>query len=156
MKLGDVFDISKSIGTQNLSDGTLLYEFTPTVTFRSFNRYYVLITPASHKIYCIWAEGPFDSTDTAKREQALLMKLLKQKYGDGKKQEDKPFDALLDINRIDNGNRYIITKVNGIFSITLEIRYNDSSLENLATQEDVKINEDRVKANAKKVDSTGL
>ena len=124
-----------------------MYQFSPAKTFRSFTQYYVLITPQTNKIYCIWAQGPFENTDVGKKEQALVMELLKQKYGD--KQKQGLFDSIGDVMRIDDGNRFIITKVSGFTDVTLDIRYYDSDLATLAERE-------RLKIEAKKVDPTGL
>ena len=147
MKLGSTFDPSSAIGTSKLTDGTPMYQFSPDKTFRSFQKYYVMITPQTKKIYCIWATGPFENTPTAQKEQDLIMVLLKKKYGE--KQKEGLFDSLGDIKRIDHGNRYIITKVSGFMDATLDIRYYDSDLEKEAEKE-------RLAIEATKVDSGGL
>jgi formylglycine-generating enzyme required for sulfatase activity len=147
MKLGDVFDPTKALGQSKLEDGTPMYQFSPTQAFRSFTEYYVMITPQTNKIYCIWAQGPFDNPEMAKKEQALVMELLKEKYGD--KQKQGLFDSIGDVMRIDDGNRYIITKVSGFSTATLDIRYYDTELQKLAEQE-------RLKIEATKVNATGL
>jgi hypothetical protein len=147
MKLGSNFDPSTAIGMSKLTDGTPMYQFAPDKTFRSFQKYYVMITPQSKKIFCIWATGPFENTPTAKKEQDLIMELLKKKYGE--KQKEGLLDSIGDISRIDNGNRYIITKVSGFMNATLDIRYYDTELEKLAEKE-------RLTLEASKVDSGGL
>jgi len=146
-KLGGDFDPSSAIGKTALTDGTPMYEFSPSKTFRSFKRYYVMITPTTHKIYSIWAIGTFENTATAKKEQALLMELLIQKYGEEKK--EGIFDAMSDVKRIDKGDRDILLKISGFTDVTLDIRYYDRPLEKLAEKE-------RLAIEAKKVDASAL
>src|SRR5690348_13888600 len=80
-KLGDVFDPSTAIGKSELTDGTPMYEFSTTNGFRSFTKYYVLITPKTKKIYSIWGMGSVANTESGQKEQALIMEILEQKYG---------------------------------------------------------------------------
>ena len=74
-KLGDTFDPASAIGTSQLTDGTPMYEFSTTHGFRSFKRYYVLITPTTRKIYCIWGIGSAENTKSGQKEQALIMEI---------------------------------------------------------------------------------
>jgi len=124
-----------------------MYEFTPTNGFRSFNRYYVLVTPTTKKIYAIWAVGSMVNTETAKKEQTLLMEILQQKYG----AKSKPglLDSIVDADTVDQGNRYVMTKVSGFTDVTIEIRYYDRDLEKTAEKE-------RIADEANKVDKKGL
>jgi len=48
MALGQKFDPEKAIGTSSLTDGTPMYQFNPEKPFRSFTKYFVMITPTSH------------------------------------------------------------------------------------------------------------
>lgn len=146
-KLGDVFYPAQAIGSSKLTDGTPMYEFATSIGFRSFKRYYVMITPTTHKIYSIWGSGSVESTEAGQKEQAVIMELLKQKYGT----QEKPgiFDAIGDVKRIDQGNRYILTKISGFSDVTIEIRYYDGELEKLAEQE-------RLASEVQKVGKTGL
>jgi len=146
-KLGDVFDPSSAIGTSKLTDGTPMYEFSTTNGFRSFKTYYVLITPTTHKIYSIWGIGSVENTEAGQKEQAVVMELLKKKYGVDEKQGI--LDTMGDVKRIDQGNRYVITKLNGFMDVTIDIRYYDSDLDKLAEAE-------RLAAETKKADSSGL
>jgi len=75
------------------------------------------------------------------------MELLKKKYGVEEKQGI--FDTMGDVKRIDQGNRYIITKLTGFMDVTIDIRYYDSDLEKLAETE-------RLAAETKKADDSGL
>ena len=146
-KLGDVFDPASAIGTSKLTDGTPMYEFSTTNGFRSFKRYYVMITPTTKKIYSIWGIGTAENTESGKKEQALVMEIIQEKYG--AKQKAGLLDSFGDVNRIDQGTRYIITKVSGFTDITLDIRYYDLDLEKIAEKE-------RLVEEAKKVDKSGL
>ena len=79
-RLGDVFDPTQAIGTSKLTDGTPMYEFVTSTGFRSFKRYYVMVTPTTHKIYSIWGIGSIENTEAGHKEQAVVMELLRQKY----------------------------------------------------------------------------
>ena len=145
--LGDTFDLATAIGTSALTDGTPMYQFRPNKPFRSFNSYYVLITPSTHKIYAIWALGPVGNTETGKKEQALLMQILVDKYGP---LDSTGFaDTMGDAKHITQGNRTVYTKINGFTNTTIDIRYYDADLTGLAERE-------RLAIEAKKVDSSGL
>lgn len=146
-KLGDVFDPTDAIGTSSLTDGTPMYAFSTPNGFRAFKNYYVMVTPTTHKIYCIWASGHVENTQAGRKEQAVIMELLTQKYGTPDK--TGAFDTLGDVKRITYGNRYILTKISGFTDVTIDIRYYDRKLEKLAEQE-------RLANEVKKVDKTGL
>ena len=147
MKLGDVFDPAKATGKGSLTDGTPMYQFAPQKPFRSFKRYFVMITPKTNRIYSIWGIGDFENTPTAQKEQALIMEILKQKYGDKKK--EGLLEAMTDAKQIDQGDRSVMVKVSGMMDVTLEIRYYDDTLKDVAEKE-------RLEIEAKKVDSSGL
>jgi hypothetical protein len=146
-KLGDVFDPSSAIGTSKLTDGTPMYEFSTTNGFRSFKTYYVLITPTTHKIYSIWGIGNVENTEAGQKEQAVVMELLKKKYG--VEETQGLIDTMGDVRRIDQGNRYVLTKLTGFMDVTIDIRYYDSDLDKLAEAE-------RLAAETKKADDSGL
>ncbi len=145
--LGEPFDPADAIGTSKLTDGTPMYEFSTTTGFRSFQRYYLMITPTTHKIYSIWGRGSVESSEAGKKEQAVIMELLKQKYG--AEEKEALFDAMGDVKRIEQGDRYIITKISGFTDVTLEIRYYDEGLEKLAETE-------RLAEETRKADKSGL
>jgi len=146
-KLGGIFNPAGAIGTSQLTDGTPMYQFSPEKPFRSFTRYYVLITPTTHKIYAIWGIGDVENTETGKKEQTLLTELLEKKYGVTEKRG--VMDSLLDRNKISHGSRYAMTKVTGIIDVAIEIRYHDGDLEAEAEKE-------RLAIEGKKVDASGL
>ena len=149
-KLGDPFDPATAIGKSKLSDGTPMYQFSPEKGFRSFTKYYVLITPTTQKIYCIWGTGDVASTEIGKKEQAVVMELLKEKYGVA----EKPglFDDLEDARRVDQGDRYILSKISGLDGlekVKMDLRYYDKDLKKLAEKE-------RIAGETKKIDKGGL
>ena len=147
MKLGDYFDTSKAIGSSSVSDGTPLYEFEVKKTFRSFSKYYVAITPKTKKIAAIWAVGHMKSEGLGEKEQDLIMSLLQDKYG---KSDYLNFNNLFGCKAFKKGKRQIITKVSGFGkNITISIRYEDETLEDLAEKE-------RISLESKKVDSSAL
>ena len=146
-KLGAFFDISTAIGKSSLTDGTPMYQFTPQNRFRSFDRYFVLITPKTKKIYGIWAIGNVKNTSVGEKEQAVIMSLLKKKYGESKK--EGLFDDLMGVTQINHGNRYIAVKVSGFMDVTIDIRYYDRALKEIAEKE-------RIELEAEKVDDGGL
>jgi hypothetical protein len=53
------------------------------------------------------------------------------------------------LRQIDQGDRYVITKVSGFTNVTLDVRYYDNALTKQAEKE-------RLELEAKKVDSSGL
>ena len=106
-----------------------------------------MITPKTNKVYAIWGIGTMKNTETAKKEQKVVMAILQEKYG--KRDKKGLFDGIYDIERVDQGNRYVVTKVSGYSDVTLDIRYNDSKLSKLAENE-------RILLESKKVDSSGL
>lgn len=146
-KLGETFSPLSAIDTSSLTDGTPMYEFNAANGLQSFDHYYVLITPATHKIYSIWATGSFDNTETAKKEQAVVIEMLQQKYGPPAEQGID--DVIDNAEKINQGNRYVMTRIDGLVEATLTLRYNDTDLEKLAEQE-------RIAGAVQNTDKTGL
>lgn len=147
MNLGQTFDPEMAIGKASLTDGTPMYRFVPKKKFRSFSHYYVLITPKSHIVYAIWGIGEIKNTSVCKKEQKLLMSILKDKYG---KEKKKDFvSSLYDADIITHGDRYVMTKCTGFSNVTVEIRYNDNEYKELAENE-------RIESEIKTLDSSGL
>ncbi len=147
INLGDDFEPSKAIGKGVLTDGTPMYQFAPQKKFRSFSRYFVLITPKTHKVYSIWGIGNIENSPTCEKEQKLLMAILQKKYG--KQQKKDLFSSLYDAEMINQGERYISTKCTGFSNVTIDIRYKDQKLEKLAENE-------RIELESEKLDSSGL
>ena len=147
VKLGDYFEPSSAIGTRELTDGTPMYRFNPEKKFRSFDRYFVMITPKTHKIYSIWGLGTAENSDKCKNEQALIMELLQKKYG--VKEKEGFFDTLSGVKSVDQGNKDVLVKCSGFMDISIEIRYYDRELKKLAEKE-------RIEIEGSKVDDSGL
>lgn len=147
VKLGQSFNIQKSIGKGSLTDGTPMYKISPEKKFRTFSDYYVLITPKTNKIYSIWGIGNAGNDPSCKKEQALVMAILQKKYG--KKNSEDAFSSIYDIKQINQGNRSVLTKCSGYVDVTIDIRYTDSKLEKQAENERIEIESD-------KLDSSGL
>jgi len=144
--LGDSFEPSDAPATTTTVDEAM-YPFTPKNPHDSFNQYYVLITPVSHRVYCIWAIGPEMNVEKAKIHEEVVFKALTKKYGTGEKQGI--FDGLNDAKRIDKGDRGIYVNVRGFSDGQLNLRYTDSVLEKKAKDEEIEVE-------AKKKDNSGL
>jgi len=138
VRLGDVFDPTSAIGEHSLVDGTPMYRFDPGHnSFRSFEDYYVLITPTTRRICAIWAIGKVTNAATGQKEQAVVMNLLEGKYG--KRDEQGLLHSLYDTELIDQGNRSVMVKVTGFLDVTIEIRYYDRKLQDLAESERIEL-----------------
>lgn len=152
VQLGDYFDPSSAIGTGELEDGTPMYQFNPEKKFRSFDDYYVLITPKTHKIYGIWGIGTAENSQKCEKEQALIMDLLQKKYG--VQEKERLFDPLTDVKNIGQGNRDVTVKCSGFgdmsfVDMSINIRYYDRELKKLAEEE-------RLEIIGSQVDDSGL
>ncbi len=142
--LGQTFMPQEAIGKGSLTDGTPMYQFRPKKKFRSFQRYYALITPKTHKVYAIWGIGNMENDPSCEKEQAFVMAILQKKYG--KVEKGRLFS---DIEEIDQGDRYVLTKCSGFSDVTLDIRYKDKKLQEQAEKE-------RIILESEKVDSSAL
>lgn len=145
--LGAQMDPKQIIGKAQLTSGTPMYQFAPDKRFRSFSKYYVLVTPKTHVIYEIWGVGQVDNVAAGQKEQSFVMSLLQEKYGS--KEKEGLLDVMSDSKAIHQGNRYVMTKLTGFMDVTIEIRYCDSDLETLAEQE-------RIELEKGKTDASGL
>lgn len=147
LKLGDKFEESQAIGSSSLTDGTPMLEFLPQKPFRSFNRYYVIVTPKTKLIHSIWGVGSFDKKAKCQKEQALVTAILQEKYGETS--EANLAASIYNVDKIDQGNRVIYTKCDGYSDVTLSVRYIDSNLRQQAENE-------RILIESQKLDSSGL
>ena len=84
--------------------------------------------------------GDMDDDSICKKEQALIMAIIKKKYGNIVK------NKLFNLQVIMQGNRGVIT---GCVDVNLSINYSDSKLAELAENE-------RIELESSKVDSSGL
>lgn len=146
-ELGAKFEPSSAIGSGELTDGTPMFQFSPTNRFRSFSKYYVMISPKSHIIYSIWGIGSIENDPTCKKEQQVILAILKDKYGQPLKKDLSM--TLFDTEMIDRGGRDIVLKCHGFMDATIEIRYTDRLLKEQA-------NNERIEIEGKKLDSSGL
>ena len=146
-ELGQVFEPSTAIGVGELTDGTPMYQFTPVNRFRSFSKYYVMITPKTQRIYSIWGIGEMENDPTCKKEQEVILDILKNKYGQPEKKGLTM--SLFDAEMIDHGDRNIIIKCSGFMDTTIDIRYTDQQLNEIA-------NNERIELEGSQVDSSGL
>lgn len=147
VKLGSQFLPSEATGSWSLTDGTPLRKFQPSSRFRSFKNYFVLTTPKTNLIYGIWALGDAENDEKCKKEQALIIAILEQKYGT--KEEEQLFGSLYDIEEVDQGNRHVLTKCSGYSDVSIDIRYYDKKLKQQAEVE-------RILLESEKVDSSSL
>ncbi len=134
-RFGEVFDVTTA-SRSFLTDGTPAFPFSTTNRFRSFEHYYLLVTPITHKIYSICAVGTYPSLEAAREEQAAIMELLTQKYG--KENKEAFLSTLSTVRLIENDNRSVMTKVTGLTGarlFALEIRYYDGKLVKVAVKE---------------------
>ena len=146
VKLGQVLS-SQMIKNSELAFtyvGNNIYRFYPDKKFRSFSIYLIGITPKTRKIRGISAMGDMDDDSTCEREQALIMAIIKKKYGEIVK---NPFSNSRQV--IIQGNRAVTTECSGLFDVRLIINYLDTKLEELAENE-------RIELESSKVDSSGL
>ncbi len=145
---GCKFNPDLSIAQYSLTDGTPMYLFHPINKFRSFDRYFVLITPKTHQVYSIWAVGDIENTEIGKKEQAVIVTLLEGKYG--KREENNLVNNLYDAVIVRQNDRDIMVKVSGVFGDhTIDVRYYDNKIKALAEKE-------RIEMELKNVDSAGF
>jgi hypothetical protein len=77
------------------------------------------------------------NTPTGQKEQAVVMNLLEKKYG--KREEKGLLATLYDAEFIYQGDRYVMVKLTGFLDVTIEIRYYDSKLKDLAESERIEL-----------------
>jgi hypothetical protein len=142
VKLGDVFSVSNAIYITKTTAGNLMYQFRPSNPYRSFEEYYVLLTPRERRIYCIWGIGKVADISESKQEKDVLVSQLEDKYG---KQKDTSDD---DAALIDQGKRAIKVKLESM-SKKIEIQYCDYQLMEIAKSE-------RLELGREKADGKGL
>lgn len=147
INFGCKFDTEFSLGEHALTDGTPMYLFKPKSKFRSFSRYYVIITPKTHQVYSIWGRGDVENTQTGQKEQAVILSILEKKYG--KRKDSGIVGSLYDAESIVKGDKSIMVKVTGFIDTTLEVRYYDDTLKALAEKE-------RIEIESSKVDDSGF
>ena len=146
VKLGQKFTPSSAIAEIIGESKDLRYTFHPKKPFRSFNNYYVSITPKTHLVYAIWGIGPINNGGSCQKEKDLVMSILEEKYGKRVK------SLVQDRGAINRGNRIIAIlcdKSKSNKSNLILIGYTDVKLGKLAEKE-------RLNLEKSKVDSSGL
>ena len=145
LKLGQILS-SQMIKTSELAftyKSDNMYSFSPDKKFRSFSTYMIAITPKTRRIYAISAIGGMDDDSTCEKEQALIMAIIKKKYG-GEIEKDE----LSGLQGIVQGNRAIGIECRRLYNVTVII-YADRKLAELAENE-------RIELEISNVDSSGL
>ena len=102
-------------------EGDDTYSFSPDKKFRSFSTYTISITLKTRKIYSISAKGEVYSYPTCEKEQALIMAIIKKKYGEIVK------DKLSSLQIIMQGDSSVSTECKGLFKEALNESILDSS-----------------------------
>ena len=131
---------SRAFAKRELTNNTPVYRFSPKNPFQSFTRYYVSITPKTHKIYKIWTLKSIKKSENCEKEQEFIMMILEKKYGKSEKS-----NAIPDTKTINQGNRNIICKYNILtvdmpnIQYIMDIRYTDRKLERLAEKERIEM-----------------
>ncbi|MHC4455340.1 MAG: hypothetical protein ACYSWS_11725 [Planctomycetota bacterium] len=172
VKFGDYFDPSSAIGSGELKGKTPIYQFNPEKKFRSFDRYFVMITPKTHKIYSIWGVGRTrdGNYDKCKKEYALIMELLQKRYGS--KEKEAFSNSIFLTNSVNQGNRHVLVQCGYGTDISIksghghdahlqvgypiEIRYYDQKMKKLVEKERIEIEKERIEIECSKIDDSGL
>jgi hypothetical protein len=84
LKFGEVFTPNENnpSGLVRTDDHSrmLAYQFKPAAPNRSFNEYWVYITPATHRIFRIVAVGRANNEDLAVSQQNAVLAVAREKY----------------------------------------------------------------------------
>ena len=163
VKLGQKFDISSAIGQIESSYKETAYEFNSSNKFKSFNRYYVYVTPLSHRVFRIYATGDGYTHDECDEEASVVHSLLKDKY---KFAQSENFSVssggTLKAGNVDVGVSCLMENLYER-GVNLNIRYTDNHVMKMVNKEykDIRIKEERtqkyiIKEKGKKYDAKGL
>lgn len=158
MQFGSTFDPSRATTVSKLDSGTPIYGFKPKKPYGAFKNYWVLITPKSHKVYEIWADGipEINTKRDCFDEKDLIVTILRKKY----RLRIEPvveieitiFDRLINQSRarLVKGNKEVLMSCTAYHGYPeLEIRYIDKMLRNIAKKEQFDLD-------TKKADPSGL
>jgi hypothetical protein len=125
-------------------EGIDRYQFVPKNPLTGLTRYYFKATPKTGLIYRVGAEGVCESDQVCNERLAVLLALLKKKYGE---EEARGFmDQVSDRHEIRSGGRCIVAKCTGFADVTIELYYNDDGLEKQANEEDMQASRERAEA----------
>ena len=152
VSFGDKFDVTKGIKVKTLfRDDLDVYQFVPSIPYRAFVTYYVMITPKTHIIYGIYAKSSSESNHQLLIDEEKLIKIIiLKKYG------MEPFYAGFITNikmKAADGDTLIYnTPVKHThLEYTLELVYRNQYFAQQAIRE-----RDELTLEAAKVDSSGL
>jgi len=79
-KLGTTFEPNSSVASHTNMLG-IFCQFVPNPSHNYFERYFVVLTPITHKIYQITAEGPFEAESVNQIRMESIAKTIRDKYG---------------------------------------------------------------------------
>jgi hypothetical protein len=82
INFGNTFEIKENINTVKRLN-VLMYEIDPPSKIKYFDKYYVAITPKTHKIYAIYATKRYDDFLEARDNGDELHEILVAKYRPG-------------------------------------------------------------------------
>lgn len=105
-KLGEKFDTSKAIKKIKLADGDTTYMVASITPYHACNFYFVQITPKTHLIYAIIAEGWFNNVKEAQIELQLIIEILQRKYSNSEEETLSPLQYMFMI-----GSRSVIVLI---------------------------------------------
>jgi len=149
LKIGDIFSVKAATGFSETTSGEKLYEVQPSKKIKYFKKYYVLITPKTHKIRQIWGIGNYANKASCEKDLDVLEVMLEKKYGKFIKPSFS-MDTAKYVSDPTNKDRDIIIKCNGFMKpISFYIMYKDSALDDLSKKEEAEIE-------AEKMDSSAL
>ncbi len=134
LSLGEVFNLSSVIGKYE-PGGATRYKFSSTNPYRSFNEYYVMVTPVTHVIYSISSNGTLGSESKCKKEQAVITEILKAKYAEDCI-KDIRYPMFMQEGIFDQGDRVVFSYCAGE---VLEIVYEDRELKKQAVTEEANV-----------------
>ena len=130
--IGSTFNIAKNLNTIKYNN-VVMYKVNPPSKIKYFDKYYVAITPKTHKIYAVYAEKRYKDFIEASNNYVEMWDILYAKYGKGK---DSNGFSLFFTKR---GSIIIKTYMNNKDSNKLSFRYTDSFYEDIARKEKIEL-----------------
>ena len=149
IKFGDVYTppaVKSRDNTGSLTTGEAVYFIGAPQGFRKFKDLTLLITPKTHKIYSIWSSAKLDSKGKAEAEYEIISGMLAQKY---KMKPERRICFGGDACSLDFEISDIFLRTHTLYKSSVEIRYTDTKLAELAKKE-------RLEIESKKSDDSAL
>ena len=147
VKFGTIVNLAQYTIRSKSVTGIPLYSFTPKRPLTGLTQYYFKAMPKTGQIYSIWAIGEYDNNLLCQKQQAMLLDLLKMKYGESEKQ-DVLGSLSDDMHTLHRGSKTILLKRTDLGRV-LYLTYTDDDLEKLAEK-------DHIEPGGQKVDGSGL